>query len=253
MLLNKQINQNSPLSNADFLDIIDNFETKGEVIDDRGRNKIKTFAVNNLNINVKSFKTPNIFNKIIYKYFRKSKAERSFKYANILLNKGIGTPQPYAYFEYAKTLSFQKSFFFSAHLKYDLTFRELTYDVKYPDYENILRQFTQFTFNLHELNIYFKDHSSGNTLIIKKDNNYEFYLIDLNRMNFIELDFNDRMRNFSKLTYKKEIVRIMSDEYAKLIDVPVEKVFDEMWFYTKQFQEYFHRKKRLKQKLFKTK
>ncbi|MCF6222868.1 MAG: Kdo domain containing protein [Flavobacteriaceae bacterium] len=250
MLLSKQINQNSPLNNDDFIDIIENFEPKGEVIDDRGRNKIKIFKVKEHIINVKSFKVPNLINKVVYKYFRESKAERSFKHANILLDKGIGTPKPFAYYEFTTALYFKKSYFFSEHLNYDLTFRELTGNIKYPDYENILRQFTRFTFQMHELGIYFKDHSPGNTLIVKQGKNYEFYLIDLNRMVFHELDFNARMKNFSRLTSEKEMVKMMSKTYAKLSGVDFEKNFDKMWFYTKQFQEKFHKKKRLKQMLF---
>lgn len=248
MRLKKQINQNLLLNNDDFLDIIDNFETKGKVIDDRGRNTIKTFKVKGHNINVKSFKTPNLFNKVIYKFFRKSKAQRSFIHANILLDKGIATPSPFAYYEFTSPFTFGKSYFFSKHLNYDLTIREVTGNIKYPDFKNILIQFTRFTFKIHQLGIYFKDHSPGNTLILKNEKNYEFYLIDLNRMKFHELDFNLRMKNFSRLTKNREIAEIMSTEYAKLIDVPVEKVFDKMWQEIELFQKNQDQKKKLKKK-----
>jgi hypothetical protein len=59
----------------------------------KDRNVIKLFDLNGQTINIKSFKVPNIVNKA-YKYFRKSKAKRSFEYATILLENGIGTPQP---------------------------------------------------------------------------------------------------------------------------------------------------------------
>jgi hypothetical protein len=42
---------------------------------------------------------PHLINKIVYKKFRKSKARRSYEYATLLLDKGIGTPQPIAFLE----------------------------------------------------------------------------------------------------------------------------------------------------------
>ena len=73
----------------------------------------------------------------------------------------------------------------------DLTFRELTKDLNYPDHEIILRAFTRFTFQLHENGINFLDHSPGNTLVKKVGKEYEFYLVDLNRMNFGFMDFDN--------------------------------------------------------------
>jgi hypothetical protein len=102
---------------------------------------------------------------------------------------------------------------------------------------------------MHEKSVYFKDHSPGNTLIVQHGQDYGFYLVDLNRMSFFDLDFESRMKNFSRLTPKKEMVNTMSNAYAKLSGEDFEKVFERMWFYTQQFQEKFHRKKRLKQKL----
>jgi len=248
MTINKEIHKESILNNDDFLEIIKYFNSDGVVIDDRGRNVIKTFKVKGLIINVKSFKIPNIVNQVAYKYIRDSKAKRSYKYANILIEKNILTPQPFAYYEYFSKLGLKHSYYFSNHLKYDLTYRELKSKPKYPDFENILRQFTQFTFKLHENGIYFKDHSPGNTLIVKIDKKYDFYLIDLNRMNFLELDLNARIKNFSRLTEEKDMVKIMSDEYAKLIHKPFEYIYKKMWNETKAFRKKYNKKARLKEK-----
>jgi len=248
MQLKNQIDKKSPLNNDDFLHIIESFETTGFILDDRGRNKVKYFKVKGLEINVKSFKIPNLINKVVYKFFRKSKAKRSFEHAKFLIKNGIGTPIPYAYYEFSTPFGINKSYYFSKQFSYDFSYHKLVIEPNYPNHENILRQFTQFTYKLHENGIYFKDHSPGNTLILKKGELYEFSLIDLNRMDFITYDFDSRMKNFSRLTKKKEMVRVMSDEYAKLINEPFEKVFKRMWFETEEFQKKFHRKIRLKQK-----
>lgn len=215
------------------------------------RNKIKLFQVNQSQMNVKSFKIPNKINQFIYKYFRKSKARRSFEYANILLEKGIGTPTPIAFQENYNGLGLQKSFYASAHQEYDLTFRELVEIKDFPDEENILRQFTQFCYKMHQAGIEFKDHSPGNTLIKKSnDDSYKFFLVDLNRMNFHDsMSIDLRMKNLSRLTPKKEMVKIISDEYSKISGENSEKLFNLLWKFTSIFQTKYHRKHNAKNKL----
>ena len=228
---------------------LNNFKKEGEPFGDGKRNKIKLFALQDKKLNIKSFQIPNAVNKIAYRFLRKSKAARSFAYAHALLSKNIGTPYPIAYAEEKEGLFFKKSFYVSEHLSCDLTFRELVTDPDYPEWEKILRAFSRFTFRLHENKIVFLDHSPGNTLIRKNGQEYEFFLVDLNRMNFRELDFNARMKNFSRLTRKKEMIVIMAEEYAEHYDKNKEVVFEKMWFYTQDFRQKFRRKKILKKKL----
>lgn len=236
-------------SRKEILQIIKDFETKGALLGNGTRNRIKLFENEGELLNVKSFKVPNPVNKIAYKFFRKSKAQRSFEYAHELLKRDIGTPAPVAYFEEVSKMSFLKSFYVSRQQECDLTFRELLTQPDFPDREKILRAFTRFTYELHEKNIEFLDHSPGNTLIKLNDGEYEFFLVDLNRMKFRNLDFDARMKNFSRLTPKKEMIRIMAEEYAKLVGKTEAEVFDKMWRYTQNFQERFRRKHRLKKKL----
>lgn len=249
MSVRNKIHPDSSLDKEDYLSIIDQFQTLGTVIDDRGRNLIKSFRIKEQVINVKSFKVPHILNRVAYKYFRPSKAKRSYEHACLLLKNNIGTPKPLAYFEYFSPLGIRQSYYFSEHLRYDLTYRELRSDPNYPDRENILRQFTQFTFSLHEHGIFFKDHSAGNTLIVNNDGVYHFYLIDLNRMDFFELDLDSRMKNFSKLTEDIEMVKIMSDEYARLYGLAYEIIFEKMWDEIKKFRRKYERRQGLKERL----
>lgn len=229
-------------------EFFENFETKGTAFNEGERNSIRIFELSGKKINIKSFKIPNAVNKIAYKFFRKSKAERSFRYAQLLTKKGIGTPQPVAFAEVTSALGFGKSYYASEHLDCELTYRELVTQPDYPNHEEILRAFTRFTFKMHENKVEFLDHSPGNTLIKSNNGKYEFFLVDLNRMNFREMDLDARMKNFSRLTPKKEMVQIMANEYALCVKKPEPEVFEKMWFYTTDFQEKFHRKQRLKKK-----
>lgn len=246
----KQIHDNFKQSDAFLDDIITNYDTKGEDFGNQDRNSLKLFQLDEKTLNVKSFRIPNLINQIAYRFFRKSKAQRSFEYAKWLQSLDIGTPQPVAFYEFKTLFLFKKSYYISEQLDCDLTYRELTTDFEYPEHESILRKFTVFTYLMHEKKVHFLDHSPGNTLIKKRDDgSYDFYLVDLNRMEFGPLDFETRIKNFSKLTTHKWMVEIMSDEYSKCLRMNYEKVFNLMWQYTQEFQNRYHRKRRLKNKI----
>jgi hypothetical protein len=251
--LKQTINFNSSFKaiEKEIISIIENFNTSGLLFGDVNRNSIKLFDVASLKVNVKSFKKPQLLNSIIYNYFRKSKARRSFEYANRLLENEIGTPQPIAYFENSSIFGLKQSYYISEHLECDLTFRELVQIPEFPENEIILRQFIRFSYLLHQKGIEFLDHSPGNTLIKKNENeSYDFFLVDLNRMTFhkkISLDV--RMKNLCRLTNKEEMVKIMSNEYAIISGESEDLIFRTLWKKTTDFQNQYFRKRRLKKKL----
>lgn len=233
----------------EIIQFIKDFNAKGDTISE-ARNTIKIFTLPDKKINVKAFKKPHFINKIVYRFFRKSKAQRSFEHAQILLEKGIGTPQPIAYLQ-ENGLLFGKSYYVSEQLDYDLTYREIIHDPTFPNRHEILKQFTLFTHKLHENGIEFLDHSPGNTLITVGENNqYAFYLVDLNRMKFHKkMDHKTRINNFKKLTSDKSMVAVMSGEYAKITGNDYHQVFNEMWEQTTKFQQHYHQKRAWKKKL----
>ncbi|WP_375237848.1 lipopolysaccharide kinase InaA family protein [Aurantibacter sp.] len=229
---------------SELQDCISNFEIKGEYVVKGARNSIKKYKVGDKVINIKSFKSPNLFNSFIYKYIRSSKAKRSFEYAVKLVEKGIKTPLPIAYFEASTFSGLKTSYYISEHVNYNFDFRDLIHKPKYPNRTLILEQFTAFTFKLHENNIDFLDHSPGNTLIVKKsDVDYEFYLIDLNRMRFKSMSFDNRMHNFRRLWLSKTMINIMSKTYSELYQKSTEETHKLMTKYSYEFQKKVNRKK----------
>lgn len=228
-----------------------NFSSLGKDFVIGKRNSIKLFELENLTVSIKSFKKPNLINKIAYRYFRKSKARRSFEYASKLIEMQIGTPQPVAFFENHDIVGLNESYYVCEHLENVFEFREIVQNEAFENRNFIIRKFTQFTFEMHEKGIEFLDHSPGNTLIRKNnDESYSFFLVDLNRMQFHKtIDFQTRMKNLSKITHKKDMIEIMSNEYAKLSGEKEAIVFEKMWKLTADFQFRFHRKKRIKKKL----
>lgn len=228
----------------DILEFINNFNTTGDYVVKGERNSIKKKVLQGVVVNVKQFKLPNAFNAFVYKYIRKSKARRSFEYANILIDKDILTPFPVAYFEETSALGLKRSFYISKHVDYDLDFRVLIHNLNYPNRDEILKQFTDFTFKLHENNINFLDHSPGNTLIVdKKNGTYDFYLIDLNRMRFETMGFNKRMYNIRRLWPSKTMIKIMAERYAELYNKTYQETHSLMLKHARDFQRKIDSKK----------
>ncbi len=195
-------------------DVLYNFSNRGEYVVEGERNSIKKVNIEGITFNIKKFKTPNVFQSLVYQYLRKSKAKRSYEYATRLISMGIKTPLPVGYLEVFSG-GLKESFYISEHLNYDFDFRELIHNPSFKKRDEILRQFAYFSFKLHENGVNFLDHSPGNTLIIDCGNDkYDFYLIDLNRMRFEEMDFDKRMHNLRRLWLSKKMIQVISKEYA---------------------------------------
>jgi len=241
----KIINADFELKGDKIIDLINNFSSAGIVIND-SRNIIKKFDLNSLKINIKSFKVPNIINSFVYNFFRKGKAERSYFYALKLLSLGINTPTPIAFFEFKNLFFLSKSYYVSEQLEYDFSIRDVIKDLRFPDRDKILKLFVKFTFKLHENNINYLDHSPGNTLIVKKKLNYDFYLIDLNRMKFENMSLNKRMQNFERLSQDTSILSIFSKEYSELYSKDYKLINNLMREKVDNFFSTKRRKKKLK-------
>ena len=245
MKIVKIINADFELKGDKIIDLINNFSSAGIVIKD-SRNIIKKFDLNSLKINIKSFKVPNIINSFVYNFFRKGKAERSYFYALKLLSLGINTPTPIAFFEFKNLFFLSKSYYVSEQLEYDFSIRDVIKDLRFPDRDKILKLFVKFTFKLHENNINYLDHSPGNTLIVKKKFNYDFYLIDLNRMKFENMSLNKRMQNFERLSQDTSILSIFSKEYSELYSKDYKLINNLMREKVDNFFSTKRRKKKLK-------
>lgn len=229
-------------------EVLFSFSERGEYVTQGGRNEIKKVELEGLTINVKKFKTPNALQSFVYKYIRKSKAKRSYEYALKLKEFGIKTPSPIAYLEMFSN-GLKQSFYVSEHVDYDFDFRELIHNPRFENRHEILRQFTSFTFKLHENGVNFLDHSPGNTLIVDKGNGkYGFYLIDLNRMRFENMSFDKRMHNFRRLWLSKKMIKVMSKEYAQIYAKDMDETQALMTKHSRAFQKKVNSKKLRKKK-----
>ena len=232
----------------ELLNIIKNFNNLGNTFIVGKRNTLKTFEYKGIIINIKSFRVPFLINGLIYKFFRKSKAKRSFENAKILITKKINTPKPIAFYEIYLGIFLAESYYISEQLDADFIFRDIFGNEADFEIEKILKGIAKLTFELHQNGIEFLDHSPGNTLIKKDlDGNYKFYIVDLNRMRFhAKMSFKMRMNNLKKITPSEEMIKIIAKEYAILYNENEVTVFNCLWKLTADFQKKSIRKQNLK-------
>lgn len=192
-----------------------NFSISGETIF-KSRNEVKVFKVGNYELNVKAFKIPNLINRFVYVYLRGSKASRSYQYARKFLALGIATPMAVGYVDCIENGLLSESYYISIHYKNEFTLREvLNYQV--ADHDTILRNWVRFTYEkLHRNNIFHLDYSPGNTLISRKGNEFDFQIVDLNRMSFGPIDFEKGLFNFRQLDTDRQTLELLASEYALL-------------------------------------
>jgi hypothetical protein len=105
------------------------FKTIREIFSDndhsihKARNELKIIEQGGIKTVVKSFKIPHLLNRIVYTFFRKSKAYKSYHNALYLKELGVSTPPPIALIEFFSLTLLADSFFFSVLFDFDFTIR----------------------------------------------------------------------------------------------------------------------------------
>ncbi len=211
----------------------------------KARNEIKVISYNNAFVVAKSFKIPNIFNKIVYTFFRDSKAKKSYDNSIRIMDF---VPEPVGYIEFEKFGFIYDSYFVSEKFEYDFTIREPLLEKTFEDKENIFNQFAEFTYKLHQNDIVHLDYSPGNILIKKDADNYIFKIVDINRMQFKKLSLEERLQSFDKLWAKDEDMKIIACKYAKLINEDENYCAEQAIKYSQKNKNLKNLKKRLKGK-----
>lgn len=182
----------------------------------KARNELKVIDYKGLSTVVKAFKIPNKINQIVYAYFRDSKARKSYNNAMKLISLDINTPMPIGFIEFYKFGLFKESFFISEKLDYEFTIREPLRNIELQNREKILKKFVAFTYDLHQKNVYHKDYSAGNILVVALENDYKFSVVDINRMEFKPMSLEEGLDNFAKLWLDEDSLVFIAKEYAKL-------------------------------------
>ena len=227
-----------------------NFNNEGTLIGTEKRNIVKFIRIDDVSFNVKSFRKATFTNKFIYKFFRKTKAQRSFEYAQELISKGINTPSPVAYLNDYNLFGLSSSYYISLQMEDCFMLSDVIENPFFHDRENIIRRYTRLIYKLHNNGIEFKDNSSGNFLIRKTEKDYHFYIVDLNRMNFSKkMSIPHRLANFSRISNDLEVIKIISDEYAFLAKIDLSYAMETISYHASKFRRKSKLKQHLKQTL----
>jgi Phosphotransferase enzyme family. len=109
--------------------------------------------------------------------------------------------------------------------------------------EELIKQFAKYTAGLHEQQILHLDYSSGNILYKKDGDDYIFYLVDLNRMEFDKpITMDTACFNFRRLWGSDDMIFLFIKEYAQNRNFDVEDCLKRTLYYRKRFWDNFTKK-----------
>jgi hypothetical protein len=209
------------------------------------RNVLKRLAWGQERIIIKSFAHPNILNRYIYRWARKSKASRAYENAIELTKLNIITPLPVGYIEYRRENYLAQSFYVYEEWRADSTIREAITDPRFPNRAEILAGLGRLACNLHARRVNFRDFSPGN-ILIRYSEPAEFCLVDINRIKFGPLSLKKRMRTFARLWLDDHDLLFVIAEYAKASGDSGLQSAKLALYYSRQHKRQSLRKERLK-------
>ena len=211
----------------DILDIV-----AGNYIADKvycnKRNTVEKVTIQECEVVVKKYKTPNIVNQIAYSHLRKSKARRAYEYALRLLENGVDTPFPIAYIEITENGLFKSSYFIAkytpARLMRDLFTGVITGEEK----KHAIEELTDFTIATHTKKILPLDYNPDNIFytVDKENGHYSFALTDINRMKFDkEPTLDDALRSFHQFGAREDTFHEFISYYCKKTNTNIEHAY----------------------------
>lgn len=146
------------------------------------RNTVEKVEIDGKPYVLKSFKPVGLLNGIIYTLLRKSKAQRAYEHAGLLLANGIDTATPVAYAEQSRLGIFRRGYFLSEFID-----APLAVDIYNPDFpaeskKKLCIFLAKFIFDMHQKGIVPLDLNSGNIFYRNLNDRPTFAIIDINRM-----------------------------------------------------------------------
>lgn len=211
----------------------------------KARNELRIVTLHEAETVIKSFKIPHLLNRLVYTFFRHSKAYKSYHNAVKLTRLHISTPTPIAYVEFHPYGLIKNSYFIALYAPFDFTIREALHH-KIDDYQKVLERFCAYTYDLHQKGVWHLDYSPGNILIRRNGSEYDFNIVDINRMEFRSITPLEGCENFNKLWARDEDIEIMGREYGRLSGLDERIAIREMKIHNDANKRIKNFKKRLK-------
>lgn len=214
------------------------------------RNVLKSFdsvllVGSDIDIVAKFFKIPNLVSRVIYSFFRPSKAKRSFENSWRLVRAGFSVPLPIAYVEYADRGLLKESFYISERLNFDCTLHAV-YRKQMFDWALILPLVVEKAYQMHQAGLMHRDFSHGNILVKQKEEEYLFSFVDLNRLYVGPVSFMQGLRSLVRLANDEASLKILADCYARCANRDEGEAFDILSKELAKHRTYQIRKKNIK-------
>ena len=188
---------------------------QGDVIYDK-RNKVVRFRHQGETLIVKRFKQVNIIQQVAYTFFRKSKAERAYLFAEEFSNRDILTPQRVAFMEDGRMGLFLTGYFVSKEAVGTETHLLLREVQDYP--KDLAEAVAQQVVLMHSKGILHGDLNLSNFLCKEDAEGYHFTMIDINRSKFCQGFPSDEqcLENLVRLTHRRDLYEDLIRRYATL-------------------------------------
>lgn len=185
-------------------------DNQGELLY-RGRNQIRLFEVGGEKLVVKRFKRNDIFKTLIYTFFRKNKAFKSFENARQLRQRGFNTPHEVAYME-KRTAGLITQVYYVCVYTDSEPIRPRLIEQE-PFDQQLAVVYARYVASLHEAGVLHRDLNPTNVLV---DAENHFELIDINRMQFFDgpVPKAECMENLTLFYWLTPAYRFILDEYA---------------------------------------
>ena len=196
---------------------------EGKLLYDQ-RNQVRRFEHKGLVFIAKRYKRVNPVQQIAYTFFRKTKAERAYHFAEIYRQRGVRTPREIAYMETYELGLFTTGYFISEESKGRDLSLELR-DAEHFDTE-LADAVVRHIAYMHSKGILHGDLNLSNFLYEQRpDGKYLFTMIDINRSQFTDGWPTDEecLKNLVRLVHRRDLYQYFISRYAELRGWPVEE------------------------------
>ncbi|HBG42416.1 lipopolysaccharide kinase InaA family protein [Limibacterium fermenti] len=209
-----------------------------------GRNDVSVVEIDGIRLSIKSYNRLTDVNRLLYGTLRKSKAQRAYEHAFALTNRGIETPMPVAFIDCFKHRILQKSYFICLYVNYpplsDFIARPIA------ESEALFRALGRFTYRLHLCGVYHNDYNMGNILVMNSAPDYDFCLIDNNRMHFGKYSRRKSMKSMRRMILPADRYAIVGAAYAEASQTSDIGTVSKMLFYRDALALFYRFKQKVK-------
>ena len=187
---------------------------QGEIIYDQ-RNQIRRFTDRGQTFVVKRYKPVNAVQRVVYTFFRKTKAARAYLFAQEFRRRGIDTPREVGYIETGSGRLFSTGYFVSLEApgtETHLLLREVK-DFSHELADAVARQIL----TMHSHGVLHGDLNLSNFLCTEHDGQYRFTMIDINRSHFTDGMPDDEtcLQNMVRTTHRRDLYEYLVRSYAR--------------------------------------